>query len=80
MKATITMDGEQQVVTTVMTQWCPDCKMLAQATLVLKYTKGRHCADKSVCQKCGRVLWDWKWVDGPPLKVTEKEPEQLDLF
>jgi len=46
--------------TVKMIQWCPQCRMLAEATLILGFEGGWHVSDKSTCDQCQKVLWDWK--------------------
>lgn len=67
-----------------MIQWCPECRMLAEATIALVYEGGYLVEDRSICDSCGKILWDWKRVLIPKetLKIVEpvKKPKQTRLW
>jgi len=64
-------------------QWCPQCKSLVDATLLLTYKRYRLVADRSSCPACGLVLWDHAWdPSAPPMVYDNKRPKrkQIPLF
>lgn len=79
-----------------MKQLCRRCDKIAEATQVLTWHRNHMVADRSTCDTCGSVLWDWTWestmiaaqearaalhgVTVEPVPVCTPPTGQMDLF